>query len=122
MLLDMVKSMMSFPDLPVSLWGYTIEFVAYLLNKIPIKVVVSIPYKIWKGKNLNLKAVKIWDCPDHFRRYNHDKLESRIERYKFLRYPKETCEYYIYHPRIKMSLLLRGYCSLKRNIFLVEIV
>ncbi|XP_074356212.1 uncharacterized protein LOC141695904 [Apium graveolens] len=32
-LLDMVQSMMSYTDLPVSLWGYAIETSAYLLNK-----------------------------------------------------------------------------------------
>jgi hypothetical protein len=34
-LLDMVRSMMSYVDLPVSLWGYASETSAYLLNKVP---------------------------------------------------------------------------------------
>ena len=96
-LLDMVRSMMSFADLPISFWGYALETAAYLLNRVPTKSVVSTPYEIWKGKKPDLKVVKIWGCPAHVRRHNHDKLESRTERCKFVGYPKETCGYYLYH-------------------------
>jgi len=37
-LLDMVRSMMEFTDLPLNLWGYALEAVAYLLNKVPSKI------------------------------------------------------------------------------------
>ena len=79
LLLDMVRSMMSFGDLPISFWGYALETAAYLLNRVPTKSVVSTPYEIWKGKKHDLKVVKIWGCPTHVKRYNPDKLESRME-------------------------------------------
>ena len=34
-LLDMVRSMMSLIDLPLSLWGYALETVAFTLNRAP---------------------------------------------------------------------------------------
>ncbi|KAJ8498092.1 hypothetical protein OPV22_008644 [Ensete ventricosum] len=106
-LLDMVRSMMSFADLHVSFWGYALETIAYLLNRVPSKSVVSIPYEIWKRKKSDLKIVKIWDCSVHVRRHNPDKLESRTEWCTFVGYPKETCGYYFYQPN-------------DRNVFIVE--
>ncbi|URD85208.1 Adenylate isopentenyltransferase 5, chloroplastic [Musa troglodytarum] len=40
--------------------GYALKTVAYLLNRILTKSVVSTPYEIWKGKKFDLKVVKIW--------------------------------------------------------------
>ena len=36
-LLDMVKSMMSLTELPLSFWGYALETVAFTLNRAPSK-------------------------------------------------------------------------------------
>ena len=47
-LLDMVRSMMGFTDLPLNLWGYALEAAAYLLNKVPTKAVPTTLYEIWK--------------------------------------------------------------------------
>ena len=38
-LLDMVQSMMSLADLPLSLWGYALETAAFTLNRAPSKSV-----------------------------------------------------------------------------------
>jgi hypothetical protein len=38
-LLDMVRSMMSQADLPLSFWGYALETVAFTLNRVPSKSV-----------------------------------------------------------------------------------
>ena len=50
-LLDMVRSMMSQSDLPISFWGYAIETAIFLLNRVPLKAVEKTPYEIWNGKN-----------------------------------------------------------------------
>ena len=36
-LLDMVRSMMSLSDLPLSFWGYALEIAAFTLNRAPSK-------------------------------------------------------------------------------------
>jgi transposase InsO family protein len=47
-LLDMVRSMMSQADLPLSFWGYTLETAAFTLNMVPSKSVEKTPCEIWK--------------------------------------------------------------------------
>jgi transposase InsO family protein len=45
-LLDMVRSMMSQADLPLSFWGYALETAAFTLNRVPSKSVKKTPYEI----------------------------------------------------------------------------
>ena len=49
-LLDMVRSMMSLTDLPLSFWGYALEMTAFTLNRAPYKFVETTPYELWFGK------------------------------------------------------------------------
>ena len=43
-LLDMVRSMMGKADLPKSFWGYALENVVYILNRVPSKSIEVTPY------------------------------------------------------------------------------
>ncbi|KAL0453692.1 UNVERIFIED_CONTAM: Retrovirus-related Pol polyprotein from transposon TNT 1-94 [Sesamum latifolium] len=70
-LLDMVRSMMSFTELPPSFWGYPLETAAEFLNIAPSKTVPQTPYEIWHGK---------------------------LASYKYIGYSKETVGYYFYDP------------------------
>jgi hypothetical protein len=45
-LLNMVQSMMSQVDLPLSFWGYALETAAFTLNRVPSKSVEKTPYEI----------------------------------------------------------------------------
>ena len=45
-LLDMVRSMVSPTDLPLSFWGYELETVAFTLNRVPSKYVETTPYEL----------------------------------------------------------------------------
>ncbi|KAL0453754.1 UNVERIFIED_CONTAM: hypothetical protein Slati_1353500 [Sesamum latifolium] len=54
-LLDMVRSMMSFTELPPSFWGYALEMAAKLLNIAPSKSVPQTPYETWHGKPASYK-------------------------------------------------------------------
>ena len=45
-LLDMVRSMMSLTDLPLSFWGYALETAAFTLNRAPSKSVETTPYEL----------------------------------------------------------------------------
>ena len=95
-LLDIVRSMMSYANLPVFLWGYALETSAYLLNKVPSKSVPQTPYEIWKERKPSLKHVKIWGCPAYVKKVDPDKLEYRSVKCSFVGYPKETLGYYFY--------------------------
>ena len=59
-LLDMVRSMMSQADLPLSFWGYALEIVAFTLNRVPTKSSEKIPLDMWTGKRPGLYFLKVW--------------------------------------------------------------
>ena len=59
-LLDMVQSMMSLTDLPLSFWGYALETAAFTLNRAPSKSIETTPYELWFGKKLKLSFLKVW--------------------------------------------------------------
>ena len=61
-LLDMVRSMMSKSDLPLSFWGYALETAAFTLNRVPSKSVDKTPHEMWTGKSPSLSFLKIWGC------------------------------------------------------------
>ena len=61
-LLDMVRSMMSQTDLPLSFWGYCLETAAFTLNRVPSKSVEKTPYEMWTGKKPSLSFLQIWGC------------------------------------------------------------
>src|SRR3954471_18059124 len=67
-LLGMVRSMMSFTDLPLSFWGYGLETDAFTLNRAPSKSVETTPYELWNGSNPNISFLKIWGCDAYVKR------------------------------------------------------
>ena len=61
-LLDMVRSMMSLTDLPLSFWGYALETAAFTFNRAPSKSVESTPYELWFSSKPKLSFLKVWSC------------------------------------------------------------
>ena len=55
----MARSMMSQSDLQISFWGYALEIIAFLLNRVPLNAVEKTPYEIWNGKTPTLSFLKI---------------------------------------------------------------
>ena len=90
-LLDMVRSMMSLTDLPLSLWGYALETVAFTLNRASSKSNETTPYELWFGKKPKLSFLKIWDCEAYVKKLQPDKLEPKSEKCIFIGYPKRNC-------------------------------
>ena len=58
-LLDMVRSMMSLTDLPLSFWGYALETIAFMLNRAPSKFVEMTPYELWFGKKPSCRFLNL---------------------------------------------------------------
>ena len=96
-LLDMVRSMMSLTDLPLSFWGYALETAAFTLNRAPSKSVETTPYELWFGKKPKLSFLKVWGCDAYVKKLQPDKLEPKSEKCVFIGYPKETIGYTFYH-------------------------
>src|SRR3954469_441345 len=96
-LLDMVRSLMSLTDLPLSFWGYALETAAFTLNRAPSKSVETTPYELWFGKKPKLSFLKVWGCEAYVKKLQPDKLEPKAEKCIFIGYPKETIGYTFYH-------------------------
>ena len=54
--MDMVRSMISLTDLPLSFWGYALEIAAFTLNRAPSKSVETTPYGL--AVNLSCRFLK----------------------------------------------------------------
>ena len=95
-LLDMVRSMMSYIDLPISLWGYALQIASYIFNRILSKSISTTPYEIWYVRALSLKHVKIWGCPSFIKKLKSDKLDAKLIKGRFVGYPKDSLGYCFY--------------------------
>ena len=58
-LFDIVQSMMSLADLPLSFWGYALETAGFTLNMAPSKSFETTPYELWFGKKPKLSFLKV---------------------------------------------------------------
>ena len=96
-LLDMVHSMMSQSDIPLSFWSYALETAAFTLNRVPSKSVVKTPYEMRTGKSPSLSFLKIWGCEAFVKRLESDKFALKSDKSIFVGYPKETLGYYFYN-------------------------
>ena len=96
-LLDIVQSMMSLTDLPLSFWGYALETAAFTLNRVPSKSVETTSYELWFGKKPKLSFLKVWGCDAYVKKFHPDKLKPKSEKCVFIGYPKETVGYTFYH-------------------------
>ncbi|KAL0355495.1 UNVERIFIED_CONTAM: Copia protein [Sesamum radiatum] len=114
-LLDMVRSMMSFTELPPSFWGYALETAAKLLNIAPSKSVPQTPYEIWHGKPASYKYLRVWGGPAYVKRLVRDKLDSRSSLCRFVGYPKETVGYYFYDPTEQKVFVSRNAVFLEKD-------
>ncbi|KAL0386239.1 UNVERIFIED_CONTAM: hypothetical protein Sradi_3018200 [Sesamum radiatum] len=114
-LLDMVRSMMSFTELPPSFWGYALETAAKLLNIAPSKSVPRTPYEIWHGKPASYKYLEVWGSPAYVKRLVGDKLDSRSSLCRFIEYPKETAGYYFYDLAEQKIFVSRNAVFLKKG-------
>ena len=96
-LLDMVQSMMSLTDLPLSFWGYALETAAFTLNRASSKSVETTPYELRFGKKPKMSFLKVWGCDAYVKKLQPDKLEPKSEKCVFIGYPKETVGDTFYH-------------------------
>src|SRR5215216_2020443 len=76
-LLDMVRSMMSLTDLPLSFWGYALDLAAFTLNRVPSKSVEMTPYELWFGKKPKLSFLEVCGCDAYAKKLQPDKLELK---------------------------------------------
>jgi hypothetical protein len=96
-LLDMVRSMMSQIDLPLSSWGYALETTGFTLNRVSTKPIERTPYEIWTGKHPRLSFLKVWGCEACVKCLMSGKLTPKSDKCFFVGYLRETKGYYFYN-------------------------
>ena len=96
-LFDIVQSIMSLTDLPLSFWGYALETAAFTLNRAPSESVEVTQYELWFSKKPKLSFFKFWCCDAYVKKFQHDNLKPKSEKCVFIGYPKETVGYTFYH-------------------------
>ena len=112
---------MSFTDLPLYLWGYTLLSVIHLLNRVPSKSIPTAPYEIWFGKKSSLGYFKTWGCPAYVKRQMANKLEDRSIIACFIGYPKESIRYY-YFPQDHNMIVSRNVIFLENSLSRMVVV
>ena len=111
---------MYFIDLPISFWGYTLNTVAFIINKVPSKSITITPFEIWKKKRTNIKQLKIWGYPAYVKRIEGHKLSARshkyiLNKYIYVGYPTESMGYYFYYPTEQKVFVSRHTIFLKKE-------
>jgi transposase InsO family protein len=76
-LLNSVRSMMSLSDLSVSVWGYALEIVEFILNRASSKSVETTRYELCHGKKPMLLFLRVWGCEAYVKKLQPDKLEPK---------------------------------------------
>jgi hypothetical protein len=98
--MDMVRSMLSYSILPISLWIEALKTAVHILNRVPSKSVPKTPYKIWTGRKLTLNYLHVWDCPTKARIFNPSigKLDPKTVSCHFIDYPNKSKGFRFYCP------------------------
>jgi hypothetical protein len=91
-LMDMVRSILSYSTLPISLWMEALKTVVHILNRVPSKSVSKTPYEMWICRKPTLNYLHVWGCPAKARLFNPSigKLDPKTGNYHFIGYPDKS--------------------------------
>ena len=98
--MDMVRSMLSYSTLPVSLWMETLKTAIHILNRVPSKSVSKTPYELWTSREPSLNYLRVWGCPSEAKLFNLNigKLDPKTVSCHFIGYPDKSKGYRFYCP------------------------
>jgi hypothetical protein len=99
-LMDMVRSMISYYMLPVSLWMEALKTAIYILNGVPSKSVPKTPYELWTGRVPSVNHLRVWGSPAEAKVFNPTiaKLNPKIVSCYFIIYPERSKDFRFYYP------------------------
>jgi len=98
--MDMVRSMISYSTLPISLWMKALKTAIHILNRVPSKSVPKTPYELWRGKEPSLNYLRVCGCPTETKVFNPniEKLYSKTVSCHFIGYLEKLKGYRFYCP------------------------
>ena len=99
-LMDMVRSMISYSTLSVSLWMDSLKTAIHILNRVPSKSVPKTPYELWTGRKPTLNYLHVWGCPAEAKIFNpsQGKLDEKTVSCHFIGYPEKSKGFRFYCP------------------------
>ena len=98
--MDMVRSMISYSTLPISLWMEALKTANHILNRVLSKLVPKTPYELWTANEPSLNYFRVWGCPAEAKVFNPNigKLDFKTVSCYFIGYPKKSKGYPFYCP------------------------
>jgi hypothetical protein len=99
-LMYMVRSMLRYSTLLISLWMKAIKTAVHILNRVPSKSVPKTPYEMWTGRKLTLNYLHVWGCPAKAKLFNPSigKLDPKTVCCHFIGYPNKSKGFHFYCP------------------------
>jgi hypothetical protein len=78
-LMDMIRSMLSYSTLLISLWMEALKTVIHILNRVPSKSVPKTLYKMWTDRKPTLNYLHVWGCLTKAKLFNQsiEKLDPK---------------------------------------------
>jgi hypothetical protein len=88
-LMDMVRSMLSYTTLPISVWMDALKTTVHILNRVPSKSVPKTSYEMWTGRKPILNYLHVWGCLTEDKLFNPSigKLDPKTISCHFIGYP-----------------------------------
>jgi hypothetical protein len=99
-MMDMVRSILSYSMLPISLWMEALKSAVHILNRVPSKSVPKTSYEMRTGRKHTLNYLHVWDCPAEAKLFNPSigKLDSKTVSCHFIGYPDRSKWFRFYCP------------------------
>jgi hypothetical protein len=99
-LMDMVRSMLSYSTLLISLWMEALKTAVHILNHVPSKSVPETPYELCTCMKLTLNYLHVWGCPAEAKLFNPSirKLSPKTVNCHFIGYSDKSKGFRFYCP------------------------
>jgi hypothetical protein len=99
-LMNMVRSMLSYSTLPINFWMEALKTVVHILNRVPSKSVAKTPYEMWIYRKPTLNYLYVWGCPTEAMLFNPSigKLNPKTVSYIFIDYLDKSKGFCFYCP------------------------
>jgi hypothetical protein len=99
-LMNMVRSMLSYSTLPISLWMEVLKTIAHILNRVPSKSVAKTMYEMWTDRKPTLNYLHMWGCSTEAKLLNPSigKLDPKTVSCHFIGYPDKSKGFCFYCP------------------------
>jgi hypothetical protein len=105
--MDMVRSMLSYSTLPISLWMEALKTTVHILNRVLSKSVSKTPYEMWTDRKPTLNYLYVWDCPAKARIFNPSigKLDPKTVSCYFIGYLDKSKGFCFYCPNRYIKIM-----------------